>query len=297
MFILGFILMLSISFGEMFNLKRASLNKDVKNLMTAIFIFSGFVITAGIFVSNFNHNMLHAKELFHDWRLYIGIFAEICGVWLSRKNYEVNGNNITAISFALFLSLVLVPTFSYLFTDLFAFKNSISVKYHSSWEFIAFVSASLILVITFFIDKIKTKINSLFLLSLLPIILSTSMFFTSKMMQIYEGVLYYGIVGFSLCLFFLVMAIKNKEQHNLKREHLKDGLIISGVSVIILPMNLLVIKFLAVEFITLLKRVSQIINGIILDKIHKNDNKLKIKDKIVVVLICILGFSLYYFRG
>ena len=38
--------------------------------------------------------------------IYVGILAEICGVWLSRKNYEVNGDNITAISFALFLSLI-----------------------------------------------------------------------------------------------------------------------------------------------------------------------------------------------
>lgn len=297
MFVLGFLLMLSISFGEMFNLKRASLNKDVKNLMTAIFILSGFIITVGIFVSDFSKNIEGAKELFCDWRLYVGILAEICGVWLSRKNYEVNGDNITAISFALFLSLVIVPVFSFLFTDMFSFKDSISINYQSTWEFIGFIIASLILVITFFVDKLKSKINNIFLLMMLPVTLSTSMFFTSKMMQIYEGVLYYGVIGFSLCIFFLIMGVKNNELKRFNKTHIKDSMIISGVSLVILPMNLFVIKFLAVEFLTLLKRVSQIINAIALDKIHKNNNPLSIKDSTVVVLICLLGFSLYYFRG
>lgn len=297
MFILGFVLMLSISFGEMFNIRKASLNKDVKNLMTFVFVFSGFLITCSIFAYHFQKNILHAKELAHDWRLYAGIGAEMLGVWLSRKNYEVNGDNITAINFSLFLSLVIVPVFSFLFTDLFSFNNSISINYHSTWEFLGFVLASLVLVTIFFADKIKSKINNLFLLFLLPVSLSTSMFITSKMMQIYEGVLYYGIIGFALCIFFLSMGIKKREFKNLNKSHLKDTLIISSVSVVILPMNLFVIKLLAVEFITLIKRVCQVLNGIVLDKMHNNKNGLSVKDKIVVALICVLGISLYYFRG
>lgn len=297
MFIIGFILMLSVSFGEMFNMKKATLTKDIKNLMTANFIFSGFFITTIIFFVDHQNNVSQAKELFSDWRLYVGIIAEIIGVWLSRKNYEVNGENMTAISFALFLSLVIVPIFSFLFTDLFSFKSSVSVKYQSVWEFVVFVVVSLILVITFFIDKLKSKINNVGLLFALPIVLSTSMFFTSKMMQVYPGVLYYGIIGFALLSFFFIAAIRTKELNNFNKSHLKDTLIVSGVSVIILPLNLIVIKLLAVEFLILVKRVAQIINAVILDKIYKNNNHLCLKDRIVIVLICMLGFSLYYFRG
>lgn len=297
MFILGFLIMLSISFGEMFNLKKASLNQDVKNIMTFIFIFSGFVLTMFIFFWNFEKNLSDVNVLFSDWRLYLGITTEIFGVWLSRKNYEVNGNNITAINFSLFLSLIFVPILSFFFTDIFSFKNSVSINYHSFGEFIGFVLASLILVTVFFIDKIKTKINNLLLLFLLPLVLSISMFFTSKMMQIYEGVLYYAIIGFSLSTFFFILAIRKNEIKNFNKSHLKDCAIISAVSILILPMNVVIIKVLAVEFLTLLKRVCQIINGIILDKIHKNNNSLSVKDKVVVFLICLLGISLYYLRG
>lgn len=297
MFLIGFILMLSVSFGEMFNMKKATLNKDIKNLMTVNFLFSGFLITCVIFITDYKNNVYCAKELFSDWRLYIGIIAEIIGVSLSRKNYEVNGGNMTAISFALFLSLVIVPVFSFLFTDFFNFKQSVSVNYHSIWEFLSFVCTSLILVITFFIDKLKTKITNIKLLFSLPIVLSISMFFTSKMMQIYPGVLYYALIGFVLLIFFLIAAIKNNEIRNYNKTYIKDTLIVSGVSMIILPLNLIVIKLLAVEFLILVKRVAQIINAVILDKIHKNNNHLCLKDKIVILLICLLGFSLYYFRG
>jgi hypothetical protein len=289
--------MLSVSFGEMFNMKKATLTKDIKNLMTANFIFSGFVVTLVIFFFDYKNNVSHAKELFSDWRLYVGICTEIIGVWLSRKNYETNGDNITAISFALFLSLVIVPIFSFFFTDICSFKNSASVKYHSIWEFFSFVFISLLLVIIFFIDKLKSKINNCFLLFSLPISLSTSMFFTSKMMQIYPGVLYYALIGFALLSFFFVAAIRSNEFNNYNKCHIKNTLIVSGVSILILPLNLIVIKILAVEFLILVKRVAQIINAVILDKIHKNNNSLCLKDKIVIGLICILGFSLYYLRG
>ena len=289
--------MLSISFCEMFNMKKATLIKDIKNLMTANFILAGFITTVFIFFIDYQKNISNSSALFSDWRLYIGICAEIIGVWLTRKNYETNGDNITAISFALFLSLVIVPIFSFLFTDMFSFKNSISIKYQSVWEFLGFITLSLILVIAFFIDKLKNKINNIGLLLGLPIALSTSMFFSSKIMQIYPGVLYYGLVGFSLLMFFITIAIKNKEFNNYHRNNIKDSIKVSLVSVLIMPLNLIAIKLLAVEFVTLLKRVSQIINAIIFDKIYKNNNNLCLKDKIVVALICLLGFSLYYFRG
>jgi hypothetical protein len=297
MFLIGFVLMLSVSFGEMFNMKKATLTKDIKNLMTANFIFSGFIVTCVIFFVDYQNNVSHAKELFGDWRLYVGILAEIIGVWLSRKNYEVNGGNMKAISFASFLSLVIVPIFAFLFTDIFSFKSSVAVNYKSVWEFLIFVFISLVLVIAFFIDKLKNKINNIALLFSLPIALSTSMFFTSKMMQVYPGVLYYGLIGFALITFFFIAALRSNELKNYNKSHIKDTLIVSGVSIIILPLNLIVIKLLAVEFLIVVKRVAQILNAVILDKIHKNNNPLCLKDKVVITLICLLGFCLYYFRG
>jgi hypothetical protein len=117
------------------------------------------------------------------------------------------------------------------------------------------------------------------------------------MMQIYPGVLYYALIGFALLSFFFVAAIRNNELKNYNKSHIKNTLIVSSVSIVILPLNLIVIKLLAVEFLILVKRVAQIINAVILDKIHKNNNHLCLKDKVVILLICLLGFSLYYFRG
>lgn len=161
--------MFTFAYLEAFNFKKISFNLEVKNVLTFSLHFTGFLISIIIFLISINFNLSSPiiKEnivLLQDWRFYIIILSEILGAWLFRKNYEVNGDNLTAINFALFLSLALVPMYSYFFSDLLGFDKTIMIGYQSPLEFYIFTGLILLSVVVFFFDKLKGKINNIFLL-------------------------------------------------------------------------------------------------------------------------------------
>tara|TARA_Y100000034_G_scaffold37315_2_gene45890 strand:- start:10326 stop:11237 length:912 start_codon:yes stop_codon:yes gene_type:complete len=303
MFAIGFVLMFTFAYLEAFNFKKISFNLEIKNVLTFILPFTGFLISIIIFLISINFDLSSPviKEnlvLLKDWRFYIVILSEIFGVWLFRKNYEINGNNLTAINFALFLSLVLVPVYSYFLSDLLGFQKTIMIGYQSPIEFYVFTGLILLSVIIFFFDKLKGKINNIFILFLLPVIFSNNMFVTSKIMQTYDPFFSYSIIVFFIALLFFIMAIKSKEFSKVNRSHLKLISYLSISWMIAIPANTIAVKLLAVEFVTLLKRVSQLISGLILDKMYnKNNNKFSIKDYFIIFFILFLGLGLYVLRG
>jgi hypothetical protein len=288
-FIFGFLLLLFISYGEIFNFRTISKFNNIKNILTSVFVGSGFVITLAIIFINSKEINTHL-EVFKDWRLYIGLCLEIFGVWLTRKNYELNHDNVTAINFSLFFGIILVPLISFYLTDLFNFSSGINLKYASVGQLYSFLVVFLVLMIAYFFDKLKGHINNVYILFLMPISLSCSIFWTTKMMQVYEGIIYYALVGFSLLCFFSIAAILNKEYKNLHSSQTKTFMVIASFSALILPLNILAIKYLAVEFVTLFKRISQLLVAINIDRKHK---KVIIKDKIVIVLLIISTFLMF----
>lgn len=288
MFLLGFILLLTISYGEIFNFRKIGKNLDIKNFLTAIFVGSGFLITLCIIL------IQHALEnndlsILKDWRLYVGIIMEIFGVWISRKNYELNHSSITAINFSLFLSIILVPIFSFTLTDFFNFSAGINLKISIN-ELIFFLIIYSILLVIYFIDKIKGHINNKLVLFIMPISLSCSMFWTTKMMQIYQGVVYYGIIGFCLLVFFLSAAIIHGEIKNLRKFHIKKILIVASISSVVLPLNIVAIKVLAVEFVSIFKRMSQLKVALWLERKENLPSK---KDIVVIIGLLLTTVSMF----
>lgn len=288
-FILGFLLLLFISYGEIFNFRTISKFNEIKNLLTAVFVGSGFVITLAIIFINSKEINTHL-EVFKDWRLYVGLCLEICGVWLTRKNYELNHDSVTAINFSLFFGIILVPLLSFYLTDFFNFSSGINLKYTSVAQLYLFLVVFLVLMIAYFFDKLKGHINNIFILLLMPVSLSCSIFWTTKMMQVYEGIIYYALVGFALLIFFSTAALLNKEYKNLHKSQVKTFMVISSFSALILPLNILAIKYLAVEFVTLFKRISQLLVAINIDRKHK---KVIIKDKIILTLLIVATFLMF----
>lgn len=252
-------------------------------------------------MTNFDLSSPVLKEnlkLFEDWRFFLIIASEAFGVWLFRKNYEINGNNLTAINFSLFLSLVLVPIYGFFLNDLLGFQSTITIGYKSTTEFLIFTGLILFCVILFFIDKLKGEINNLFILFLLPIIFSNNMFVTSKLMQSYDPFFAYSFVVLFMGLLFLFLAIKSKEFKNLNKSHIKIISFLFVTWIVAIPANTLTVKFLAVEFVTLLKRVSQLISGLILDKMYnQNNTNFSLKYYFVIGFILFLGLGLYILRG
>ena len=278
-----------ISYGEIFNFRKISKFNNIKNLLTSTFVGSGFIITLAIIFIN-SKNINEYLEIFSDWRLYIGLCLEIFGVWLTRKNYELNHHSVTAINFSLFFGIILVPLLSFYVTDFFGFSSGINLKYSSVSQLYLFLIIFLVLMIAYFFDKIKGHINNIYVLLLMPLSLSCSMFWTTKMMQIYEGIIYYALVGFSLLIFFLSASILNKEYKNLHFSQIKTFVVISSFSALILPLNILAIKYLAVEFVTLFKRISQLLVAINIDKNHI---KINLKDKFVIALLISSTFLMF----
>ena len=125
---------------------------------------------------------------------------------------------------------------------------------------------------------------------LMPISLSCSMFWTTKMIQVYDGIIYYALVGFSLLCFFSIAAILNKEHKNIHSSQTKTFIVIASFSALILPLNIVAIKYLAVEFVTLFKRISQLLVAINIDRKHK---QVIIKDKIIIGLLIISTFLMF----
>ncbi len=283
MFFFGFFLLLFIAYGEIFNFRKISNHLEVKNILTSIFVAGGFVITLAILAIQ-SVVLENIFLVFEDWRLYVGMALEIFGVWLTRKNYEVNSASITSINFALFLSIILVPILSFYGSDFFDFGNAIHLNYRSEQEMLMFLCAFGILMILYFYDKLKGHVNNILLLLLLPLSLSSSLFWTTKMMQIYNGVLYYAAIGFALLMFFVMQAVKNKEIEKFNSAHKKDAWVILGISAVILPLNILVVKFLAVEFVAIFKRVSQMMIALYLDSVE-NGKKPNRKDALIIALL------------
>lgn len=303
MFSIGFFMMFCLAFAETIKMKRIATLLEVKNFMTFVSGFTAFIISAAIFLAIWyeypSGGFLDENlDVFSDWRFYVALISETLGLYIARRNYEMNGNNITAINFALFFSLVLVPIYSFFFSSLFGFKDTIEINFQSQLEFWIFVGFMLVLTITFFADKLKGKIRNVGLLCLLPIILSNSMFFTGKLMQTYEGFFVYALITLNTSIIFLTIGFQQGEWRRLERKHLRPALFISGIWAMAIPLNTLAVKVLAVEFVTLLKRVSQIISGVIVDKIYKNhEASLSVKDRWVVGLMLASGLTLYWLRG
>jgi uncharacterized membrane protein YdcZ (DUF606 family) len=303
MFAIGFILMFTFAFMESFNYKKIINYIEIKNFLTFVLSFTAFLISIFIFLISIDFDLSSnvLKDnliIFKDWRFILIIFSEFFGIWLFRKNYEINGNNLTAVNFALFLSLVLVPIYSFFLNDLLGFQSTITVGYKSPLEFYVFTGLIFILVVLFFMDKLKNKINNIFILFLLPVVFSNNMFITSKIMQTYNPFFSYSIIVFCLSIMFLIFSIKNKELKKIKKEHTKIICFLSLSWMIAIPCNTLAVKFLAVEFVTLLKRVSQLISGLILDRMYNQHNtNFSLKDYIVIGFILFLGLGLYILRG
>ncbi len=289
MFIVGFLLLLTIAYGEIFNFRKISNHLLIKNLLTSVFVAGGFFVT--LFLALWQSlEIQDTFAVFKDWRLYLGMSLEIFGVWLTRKNYEINSSSITSINFALFFSIILVPILSFYGSSFFGFDRSIKLNYKSEMEMLLFLLAFLLLMIFYFFDKIKGHVNNIIILFLLPISLSFSLFWTTKMMQIYQGIVYYGAIGFSLLMFFLFQMVKSKEWLNYKKENNKEVFIIGAVSSVILPLNILAVKFLAVEFLAIFKRISQIMIALFLERDKKTQN---IKDFFVISLLIITAIVMF----
>lgn len=293
MFALGFSLLFILSMCEIFTLKHISKDLLVKNVQS---VFAPFitVIFSIITITIFFKNEINF-QLYNDYRFYIGASFEIISFSLIRKNFELNGENISAINMALFLSVPFVIIFSYYLSPIFSFNPlDIDLKYSSETDVWVFAGVSSLLLIFYFSNKLNSAsgIKNFYVLTIMPISMSFSMFIMVKLMQEYNSYLVFGSTSFFMGVAMLYLAIRSDEIKNYSWEkNGKDSIKISIVWLIAMNVNLLAIKILAVELVTLFKRIAQMIAGHIYDY-SSGKYIFSLRDASIVVALSGVGY--YY---
>lgn len=235
--------------------------------------------------------------LFVDYRLYITLILEAVILMVVRKNFELNHNNITAITFAMFLSLLFVPIISFLLSDLFGFEQTINIAYANDSEILLFLVPMGFLVLMFFLGNKKRKIEHPFILFFAPLLMSFGAFFTVKLMQTYNSFLIFFCVGMVNFVLFSLFSVVKKERFVFNSGTIKPIVLVSIISTIFTPLNTIAATLVAVEFFIILKRIAQVVFGWIMDIIHHGLKVIALREALLVTMIFALGLTLYVLRG
>ena len=263
----------------------------IKYFATSIIFFSGALFSLIVFLltgGNGKDIVPSLDGLFSNPIIYIMIISEMIGFSLSLANYKVNGNNIKAINFSLIFSLVLVPLYGFFGDQLGIFPEGLKVNYKNNIEFVLFLSVMMVLSTLFFIDKVKTgAINNIYLLMAYPLVLSFTMYLSGNLIQSHNGFLVYSVITFSMAVLFFIMSFVRREIKEVRKKDFVGVMPLVGIWLCVVPLNIFAMKFLAIEFVTMIKRVCQILVGIILDKHFKSIEVLSKKDLIIIIFIAL----------
>jgi hypothetical protein len=281
------------------NFKSIANLAPIKNIATAALILGSVVVALGLCSILVDQETLsrNLTNLSTDYKLYMCIVFEYLGLLSMRKNYAVNGNNVTAINFCMFFSLALVPIISYYGSDILGFGDTLKVNYESQTEFWMFTGSLTVLVFIYFADKLKGHINNWFYLLVTPLILSNTMFLSTKLMQANNPYIVALLVSIPNLVISTFTFLAKKEYQSLNKTHLKPLAKIFLGSTVVLPLSTIIVQLIAVEFITLLARIAQIVSGAMVDVMYGNRNTINNKDLIVILAMLAIGLTMYYLRG
>lgn len=248
-----------------------------------MFLISSFVLFF-VYMIFYNFNANDFSFLF-QWKFYLQIILELLVFYLYRENYYHNKNNYTMINMFVFSTIYLMPILAFVYSSIFIFDTSLDIKYDSFLEAFFFSFSLFILSVIYYISKIKNKeIKNLKLLILLLFVLLNSMYFSVKLVQTYNGFLIYSSIQIVIALYFLVLSKKESKQIDFKRVALYF------LWPFVFIFYVLAASLIAVEFVTIFKRISQIISAMVLDK------KIILKDLILISLIILITILFYIYK-
>lgn len=269
-------------------------NYNIKNLISfSMFIFGIIFIFLYNFLDYSNLKIEFYKfDFFKDLWFYFAIIVSFANQIFIRKINKKNENNLVFIKYIDVFTLSLIPLVSYCFLYL-GFQDSIKVNYKSIFELLTYSLILMIIAIAFLFDKIKNKsFNKPILILVIAITSTLSNVITVKMMQIYNAEAYYLCIMLVFCLFWFILALKNKELTFVKSENFYYFIGFGLAYILLVNVNIYMNKNFAVEQITVIRIAISIIVAAILDFIRNNKNKLNIKDSILIIILFI---AMYYF--
>lgn len=271
------------AFLENFLFKKVN-SFENRNFQSSIMFFISSFVLFLIYIL-FYEQVKSDLDFLQDWKFYLLIFLEISVFYLYRENYHQNKDNYTMVNMFVFSTIYLMPVLTFIYNSFFVFNTTLDVKYDSILEAIIFSMVLFILTTIYYIDKIKSReVKNLKLLLALLFILLNSMYFSVKTIQTYNGFLAYSIIQILIAFYFLFLSRKESKKINLKN---------IGVYTLwpfIYVLYLIASALIAVEFIAVFKRVSQVLSAMVLDR------KIIKKDALLIFLIVLVSALFYLYK-
>jgi hypothetical protein len=227
---------------------------------------------------------------------WVGMGLEVVAFITGRATYITNSKNVGFINFAVFSSVFIIPIMGIIYMPFLPFTGTIEVSYSSNQEqiFIIFTLIGLFSLL-FFRSYKSQSIGNIYWILALALALPHAMFFSVKNMQMFDPVIYLlSMLSISLVLYLLLL-VKEKEYLLHSNKYNKQYLItlVSAAGIYIFVS--IAVKFIAVEFLTIVKRVFQIKGGMLIDWMHhkKSPNSyMKLLDWILLASMIGVGFYL-----
>ncbi len=298
MLALSLAMLFGISSISIFNMRTIALDKPHKNLLSLAMCSSNavFAFAIALFMLR-NDFLIELVVVLQDPRMISLVVFELLAFLCARRNFAYNHNNMTAINFSMFMSVVYVPVMAFFFTDILGFTQTLRLEYSSNVEFFLFVGSMLLLVVFFFANKSFSHVNHWRYLALTPVMLSVCMFLGSKLNQTYNGFLVFMIIAFCNSCVFTFLVIKRRECSELNKETRRNIMLVLTASMAFVPLNTMALSLIAVEFFTILKRIAQIVCGSMFDLLSSKNKSISVRDSFIVAAMFALGVTFYLLRG
>ncbi|WP_321469528.1 hypothetical protein [Halarcobacter sp.] len=280
---MSFIYMFLSAFLENFLYKKIN-SYENRNFQSFLMFLISSIILLIIYSFMYDFN----KEDFsfiYEWKFYLLNLLELFVFYLYRENYHQNSGNYTMINMFVFSTIYLMPILAFFYNSIFIFNKNLDIQYDSFFEATVFSFILFALTLFYYVDKIKNrKIKNLPLLLLLLFTLLNTMYFSVKIVQTYNGFLVYSFIQFLIAINFFILSRKESKTITIKK------ILLYTVWPFIYFLYFIAASLIAVEFITIFKRVSQIIAAMIIDK------KVIIKDAILIAMIIFISILFYLYK-
>lgn len=232
-----------------------------------------------------------------DYTFYLWFFSEFFAFLAFRKATFYNEGNYTSVTFVVFSTTYSIPVLAYFYDQFFQFENSIQTPYSSFSEAVAISAILFLITIAYFYDKIAHKFGGKLWMLLLWFSLINTIYFSTKLVQSYDGFLVYGFITLIMSLQFFALALSNKERVDLVETFRIKNIISSLSWFFVVAFDVLAMQYLAVEFVAIFRRTNQILSGMTIDFFFAKQKRVPTrKDRVVVIFLIIFAFTYYYIK-
>lgn len=263
------------------NLENKNFQSSLMFLVSSITLFLVYLIFFGFKTEDF--------LFFKDWKFYLLVILEIGVFSLYRENYNQNKDNYTMVNMFVFSTIYLMPIMAFFYNQFFVFDTSLDIHYESFFEALIFSSVLFLLTTIYYISKIKNKeVKNLKLLLLLVFVLLNTMYFAVKNVQTYNGFLVYSFIQIVIAINFFIISQNGKIKES------KKITLMNFFFYFLWPIYFILFfiaaGMMSVEFVTISKRISQIVSAMLLDK------KVIRKDAYLIALIFLVSIVFYLYK-